>query len=97
MAGSGCGYSGRRCGHQIRRYRPCDDGGDDLGAQIPVLPIRCTRASQRSRAIGKTTPKRRSPLPEWYPRSLLRDITSIVKVMNHFRWLCDGCSLNPVN
>ena len=36
----------------------------------------------------RTTPKRRSPLPDWYPRTPLRDITSIVKVMQ--------CSLNSV-
>ncbi|EAY86489.1 hypothetical protein OsI_07868 [Oryza sativa Indica Group] len=36
----------------------------------------------------RATPKRRSPLPEWYPRSPLRDITSVVKVMNHSRRLC---------
>uniref|UniRef100_A0A0D9YUC1 Uncharacterized protein n=1 Tax=Oryza glumipatula TaxID=40148 RepID=A0A0D9YUC1_9ORYZ len=29
----------------------------------------------------RATPKRRSPLPEWYPRSPLRDITSVVKVL----------------
>lgn len=38
----------------------------------------------------RATPKRRSPLPEWYPRSPLRDITSVVKVMNHSRRLCGG-------
>jgi hypothetical protein len=31
----------------------------------------------------RTAPKRRSPLPDWYPRTPLRDITSIVKVMNY--------------
>jgi hypothetical protein len=29
----------------------------------------------------RATPKRRSPLPEWYPRSPLRDITSVVKAV----------------
>ena len=27
-------------------------------------------------------PKRRSSLPEWYPRTPLRDITSVIKVIN---------------
>uniref|UniRef100_A0A0D9VHQ1 Uncharacterized protein n=1 Tax=Leersia perrieri TaxID=77586 RepID=A0A0D9VHQ1_9ORYZ len=30
---------------------------------------------------ARTTPKRRSPLPEWYPRSPLRDISSVVKAV----------------
>ena len=30
-----------------------------------------------------TAPKKRSLLPDWYPRTPLRDITSIVKVMNY--------------
>jgi hypothetical protein len=29
-------------------------------------------------------PKRRSPLPDWYPRTPLRDITAIVKVVNYY-------------
>ena len=28
-----------------------------------------------------TAPKRRSSLPEWYPRTPLRDITSVIKVI----------------
>ncbi|EES07066.2 hypothetical protein BDA96_04G210500 [Sorghum bicolor] len=30
---------------------------------------------------ARAKPKRRSPLPDWYPRSPLRDITSIVKAL----------------
>ncbi|KAL6899324.1 hypothetical protein ACP4OV_005982 [Aristida adscensionis] len=30
---------------------------------------------------AKAVPKRRSPLPDWYPRTPLRDITSIVKAV----------------
>jgi hypothetical protein len=32
-------------------------------------------------AVRATQPKRRSPLPEWYPRTPLRDITAIAKVI----------------
>lgn len=32
----------------------------------------------------RAAPKRRSPLPDWYPRTPLRDITSIVKVVDYF-------------
>jgi hypothetical protein len=32
----------------------------------------------------RATPKRRTPLPDWYPRTPLRDITSIVKVVDYF-------------
>jgi hypothetical protein len=32
----------------------------------------------------RVAPKRRSPLPDWYPRTPLRDITSIVKVVDYF-------------
>ena len=32
----------------------------------------------------RATPKRRNPLPDWYPRTPLRDITSIVKVVDYF-------------
>lgn len=37
-----------------------------------------------------TTQKRRSTLPEWYPRSPLRDITSIIKVINYSIELLGG-------
>src|SRR5688500_12528939 len=37
------------------------------------------------------------PLPDWYPRTPLRDITSIVKVGTCFLGLFVGCSLNLVN
>jgi hypothetical protein len=30
---------------------------------------------------ARTAPKRTSPLPDWYPRTPLRAITSVVKVM----------------
>jgi hypothetical protein len=33
---------------------------------------------------ARAKPKRRSPLPDWYPRVPLRDITSIVKVVTYF-------------
>jgi len=33
---------------------------------------------------ARAKPKRRSPLPDWYPRTPLRDITSIVKVVTYF-------------
>jgi hypothetical protein len=34
--------------------------------------------------VARAKPKRRSPLPNWYPRVPLRDITSIVKVVTYF-------------
>lgn len=33
----------------------------------------------------RATPKRRTPLPDWYPRTPLRDITSIVKAIERRR------------
>ncbi|KAK3140779.1 hypothetical protein QOZ80_5AG0405660 [Eleusine coracana subsp. coracana] len=33
----------------------------------------------------RAAPKRRSPLPDWYPRTPLRDITSIVKALERCR------------
>ena len=33
-------------------------------------------------ALRATPTKRRSPLPEWYPRTPLRDITAIARVMD---------------
>jgi hypothetical protein len=33
-------------------------------------------------AVRATPHKRRSPLPRWYPRTPLRDITAIAKVMD---------------
>lgn len=33
----------------------------------------------------RSAPKRRSPLPDWYPRTPLRDITSIVKALERSR------------
>jgi hypothetical protein len=45
----------------------------------------------------KTAPKSRSPLPDWYPRTPLRDITSIVKVGTCFLGLFVGYSLNFIN
>ncbi|PVH35650.1 hypothetical protein PAHAL_7G236800 [Panicum hallii] len=35
--------------------------------------------------VLRTAPKRRSPLPDWYPRTPLRDITSIVKTLERSR------------
>ncbi|KAL6634653.1 hypothetical protein ACP70R_027324 [Stipagrostis hirtigluma subsp. patula] len=35
--------------------------------------------------VARATPKRRSPLPDWYPRTPLRDITSIVKAVERRR------------
>ncbi|CAN6178215.1 unnamed protein product [Urochloa humidicola] len=35
-------------------------------------------------------PKRRSPKPDWYPRTPLRDITSIVKEDNGIAYECIG-------
>ncbi|KAF8765873.1 hypothetical protein HU200_008392 [Digitaria exilis] len=40
----------------------------------------------------RTAPKRRSPLPEWYPRTPLRDIISIVKAMERRSRLQDAVS-----
>ncbi|KAG8082344.1 hypothetical protein GUJ93_ZPchr0014g46717 [Zizania palustris] len=36
-------------------------------------------------AVKATPPKRRSPLPDWYPRTPLRDITAIVKAIERSR------------
>ncbi|GJN21122.1 hypothetical protein PR202_gb08572 [Eleusine coracana subsp. coracana] len=42
-------------------------------------------------AVRATPPKRRSPLPKWYPRTPLRDITAIAKVTNSILLLqCDS-------
>ncbi|GJM94540.1 hypothetical protein PR202_ga11192 [Eleusine coracana subsp. coracana] len=41
----------------------------------------------------RAAPKRRSPLPDWYPRTPLRDITSIVKVVNYFLTALERCRL----
>lgn len=35
-------------------------------------------------AVKATATKRRSPLPDWYPRTPLRDITAIAKVIESF-------------
>uniref|UniRef100_A0A0E0KRS9 Uncharacterized protein n=1 Tax=Oryza punctata TaxID=4537 RepID=A0A0E0KRS9_ORYPU len=37
------------------------------------------------RAVKATTAKRRSPLPDWYPRTPLRDITAIAKAIQRSR------------
>ncbi|RCV07067.1 hypothetical protein SEVIR_1G218100v4 [Setaria viridis] len=57
----------------------------------------------------RTAPKRRSPLPNWYPRTPLRDITSIVKALErrsrlqdaaarqHIQWTEDSSpSVDPI-
>ncbi|TVU15617.1 hypothetical protein EJB05_39147, partial [Eragrostis curvula] len=36
-------------------------------------------------AVRATPPKRRSPLPDWYPRTPLRDITAIAKAIQRSR------------
>ncbi|PUZ76331.1 hypothetical protein GQ55_1G281500 [Panicum hallii var. hallii] len=40
----------------------------------------------------RTAPKRRSPLPDWYPRTPLRDITSIVKALERRSRLQDAAA-----
>nr|CAB3450211.1 unnamed protein product [Digitaria exilis] len=41
-------------------------------------------------------PKIRSPLPDWYPRTPLRDITSIVKAMERRSRLQDAAARQPI-
>ncbi|XP_062222904.1 protein GIGAS CELL1-like [Phragmites australis] len=41
-------------------------------------------------------PKRRSPLPDWYPRTPLRDITSIVKAVERRRRLSDAAARQQI-
>uniref|UniRef100_A0A0E0K1S9 Uncharacterized protein n=1 Tax=Oryza punctata TaxID=4537 RepID=A0A0E0K1S9_ORYPU len=58
------------------------------GAAVKPLAQRVLRPSSNKENVPpswavtlRTTPKRRSPLPEWYPRSPLRDVTSVVKAV----------------
>ncbi|KAG8064822.1 hypothetical protein GUJ93_ZPchr0004g39752 [Zizania palustris] len=42
-------------------------------------------------AVRATTPKRISPLPDWYPRTPLHDITAIVKAIERRRLRIAAC------
>ena len=55
------------------------------GAIKPLAREARTPSSNKENVppVGWTAPKRRSLLPDWYPRTPLRDIASIVKVMNY--------------
>lgn len=44
----------------------------------------------------KTAPKSRSPLPDWYPRTPLRDITSIVKALERRSRLEDAAAQQQI-
>ncbi|OEL37099.1 hypothetical protein BAE44_0001884, partial [Dichanthelium oligosanthes] len=44
----------------------------------------------------RTAPKRRSPLPDWYPRTPLRDITSIVKALERRSRLQDAAAQQQI-
>ncbi|TKW40019.1 hypothetical protein SEVIR_1G218400v4 [Setaria viridis] len=44
----------------------------------------------------KTAPKSRSPLPDWYPRTPLRDITSIVKALERRSQLEDAAAQQQI-
>ncbi|PUZ76332.1 hypothetical protein GQ55_1G281600 [Panicum hallii var. hallii] len=44
----------------------------------------------------KAAPKRRTPLPEWYPRTPLRDITSIIKALERRNLLQDAAAQQQI-
>ncbi|XP_062219488.1 protein GIGAS CELL1-like [Phragmites australis] len=44
----------------------------------------------------RATPKRRSPLPDWYPRTPLRDITSIVKALERRSRLANAAARQQI-
>jgi hypothetical protein len=58
------------------------------GAVKPLARRALSQSSNKENVppVGavRGAPKRKSPLPDWYPRTPLRDITSIVKVVDYF-------------
>jgi hypothetical protein len=73
-------------GFFIRRARVASPGAAVVkGGVKPLARHAMTPFSNKENVppagVVRASPKRRSPLPDWYPRTPLRDITSVVKVM----------------
>lgn len=79
-------------GYFIRRVRVASPGALVGKGTVKLLARRARTPSNNKENVPpagavRARPKRRSPLPDWYPRTPLRDITSIVKVLTYFHSL----------
>ncbi|CAL4886997.1 unnamed protein product [Urochloa decumbens] len=56
----------------------------------------CNKENVPPAGAMKVAPKSRSPLPDWYPRTPLRDITSIVKALDRRSRLKDAAAQQQI-